>query len=321
MQSFREQVQVHVSDHGVEGIGAYTVSANSVSENLKTSSKDDSHLHRVSDDQGVELTFDVSWNDLENFEANPNSSRNLTAPTIRKGAEVSLRRLNQKDRKELEVAKSAETQSWLRYEAVTAALRSQSQYDHLDIMKMRWVLRYKESGKPKARMVIIGYHDPRVGSDVRTGAPVTSRRGRSLFFMATAHNQFSIEKGDVKNAFLQGTLDDKTHGELAAEPVPELRKALNLREDEIVVLTKACYGLIDAPRRWWKSLVRDTQQLGWRSCRHAPCLMTWHVRGRLKGLVCFHEDGAMISGPKGDPEFKRMLDKVKRLYEWGTARL
>ena len=94
----------------------------------------------------------------------------------------------------------------------------------------------QESGKPKARLVIVGYHDPRVGSDVRTEASVASRRGRSLFFMATAHNQFSIEKGDVKNAFFQGTFDDKTHGELAAEPVPELRKALNLREDEVVVL-------------------------------------------------------------------------------------
>ena len=107
------------------------------------------------------------------------------------------------------------------------------------------------------------------------------------------------------------------HGELAAEPVPELRKALNLHEDEFVVLTKACYGLIDAPRRWWKSLVPDTQQLGWRSCRHVPCLMTWHVRGRLKGLMCFHVDDVMISGPRDDPEFKRMMEKVKLLYEWG----
>ena len=101
-----------------------------------------------------------------------------------------------------------------------------------------------------------------VGSGVRTEALVASRRGRSLFFVATAHNQFSIEQGDVKNAFLRGTFDDKTHGELAAEPVPELRKALNLREDEIVVLTKACYGLIDVPRRWWKSLVRDNTTVG-----------------------------------------------------------
>ena len=127
---------------------------------------------------------------------------------------MSLRQLNQKDRKEFEVAESAEIQSWLRHEAVTAALRSQ--YHHLDIMKMRWVLRYKESGKPRARLVITGYHGPRVGSDVITEALVASRRGRRLFFMATAHNQFSIEKEDVKNAFLQGTFDDKTHGEFAA---------------------------------------------------------------------------------------------------------
>ena len=114
LQSFREQVQEHVSDHGVEGIGACTVFANSVGENLKTSSKDDSHLHRVSDDQGVELTFDVSWNDLEIFQAKPNSSRHLIASTIRKSAEVTLRQLDQKGGKEFEVAKSAEIQSWLR---------------------------------------------------------------------------------------------------------------------------------------------------------------------------------------------------------------
>ena len=70
-------------------------------------------------------------------------------------------------------------------------------------MKMRLVLRYKESGKPKARLVIIGYHDPRVGSDVRTEAPVASRRGRSLFFLATAHNQFSIEKGTSRTRFFR----------------------------------------------------------------------------------------------------------------------
>ena len=105
LQSFREQVQEHVSDHGVEGIGAYTVFANPVSKNLETTTKYDSHLHRVSDDQGVELTFDVSWNDLETIQAKPNSLRNLIASTIRQGAEVSLRQLDQKDGKQFEVAK------------------------------------------------------------------------------------------------------------------------------------------------------------------------------------------------------------------------
>ena len=93
-------------------------------------------------------------------------------------------------------------------------------------------------------------------------------------------------------------------------------KLSSKRDDEVAMLTKACYGLVDAPRRRWKSLVRDTQQLGWRSCRHVPCLMTWHVRGRLKGLRCFHVDDIMISGPAEDSEFRRMMDQVKRPCEW-----
>ena len=36
-----------------------------------------------------------------------------------------------------------------------------------------------------------------------------------------------------------------------------------------------------------------------------------------QGLMCFYVDDVMISGPKGDPDFKRMLDKVRCLYEWG----
>ena len=98
-----------------------------------------------------------------------------------------------------------------------------------------------------------------VGSEVPAEALVASRRGRSLFLLA--HNQLSIEKGHVHNAFLHGTLDDVPPGELAAEAVPELREALNPRDDEVVMLTGACHGLVDAPRRWRKSFTWDTQQL------------------------------------------------------------
>ena len=40
--------------------------------------------------------------------------------------------------------------------------------------------------------------------------------------------------------------------------------------------------------------------------------MTWHVRGRPK----VHVHDIMISGPAEDPEFRRMMDKGKRLCEW-----
>ena len=146
MQSFREQVREHVSDHGVEGTVKILL-----------------QLSRMTVICFVCLRSKVLSShlmcDLEKFQAKPHSSRNLIASTIRKGTEVSLRQLEKEARKEFDIAKSAEIQSWLRYEAVTAALRSQ--YHHRDIMRMRWVLRDKESGKPKARLVIIGYHDPR----------------------------------------------------------------------------------------------------------------------------------------------------------------
>ena len=110
LQSFREQVQEHVSDHGIEGTGPFSAFLNC--QNSGVTPKDDSQLLRVSEEQGVELTFDVSWRDLEKFQAKPHSSRNLIAATIRKGAEVSLRQLNEEAREEFDIAKSAEIQSW-----------------------------------------------------------------------------------------------------------------------------------------------------------------------------------------------------------------
>ena len=136
--------------------------------------------------------------------------------------------------------------------------------------------------------------------------------------MATAHHGFHPQKGDVKNAFQQGRIDESVQpGELAAEPVPELREAMGLRPEEIVTLSKACYGLIDAPRRWWKALVADMQALGWRSCRNEPCLMTWHLNGKLTGRMCFHVDDAMASGDPNDKLWVDMVGQIKGLCVWG----
>ena len=59
--------------------GLTLFSSVSNSEFSETTSRDDSHLHRVFDEQGVEFAFDVSWNELEKFQAKPHSSRNLIA--------------------------------------------------------------------------------------------------------------------------------------------------------------------------------------------------------------------------------------------------
>ena len=94
-------------------------------------------------------------------------------------------------------------------------------------MRVRWVLRYKESGKPKARLVIIGYHDPRVGSDVQTEAPVASRREEVCFSWQPLTISSPLKRRTSRTRSCKVRLTTTlSNGELAAEPVPELRKAL-----------------------------------------------------------------------------------------------
>ena len=115
-----------------------------------------------------------------------------------------MRDLDAKQRADIARAKGAEVASWLKYLAVEAALRAN--YDPAEVMRLRWVLSFKADGRAKARLVVVGYQDPRIGSEVKTAAPVISRRGRQLFFVASAHYGFGCCKGDVSGAFLQGDL-------------------------------------------------------------------------------------------------------------------
>ena len=91
---------------------------------------------------------------------------------------------------------------------------------------------HAESGKPKAPLVTIGCHDPVFGSEVRTKAPAASRRGRNLFSWPQLTTSSPLRKETSRMRYFMATFDDVPPGELAAEPVPELRNAPNLRDDE-----------------------------------------------------------------------------------------
>jgi len=237
---------------------------------------------------------------------------------IQRAGEVNLKKLDGDSQNQMRLAMTGEIKAWLKYHATKAALRAN--YAEKDIMKMRWVLRFRDSGQANARLVIIGYQDPRIGGEVRTEAPVISRRGRSLFLTKVAQRRFHIRKGDVKNAFLQGrgAEDADEELELAADPVPELAEHMGLGPDEIVILTKLCYGLIDAPRQWWITLRTDLEAQNWRRCKLEPCLLTLWSGQRTVGILCYHVDDIMIAGNEKDPVYIDALTKLRETYEWGS---
>ena len=161
---------------------------------------------------------------------------------------------------------------------------------------MRCVLRFKESGQGNARVVIIADQNLRIGGEVRAEAPVFSWRGRSLNPTNVTHNRRNLRKGGVQTAFLQGQCTGHDVERLA-EPVAEVGGPLHMSENQVVVLTRFCCGLIDAPRRWWLTLQHGLTKQGWRHCTMG---ITLHQETRLAEFLGCHVDHLVLAGDETD---------------------
>ena len=110
---------------------------------------------------------------------------------------------------------------------------------------------FKDDGPLKARLVVQGFTDQRLGQ-IPTSSPTTSRRSRQIFLTHAASLGFQTHKGDVKCAFLQGDLDEQrvddddnfkiesaqpVSGTLC-EPVPELSRKLQLEHHQFCQWSK-----------------------------------------------------------------------------------
>ena len=112
-------------------------------------------------------------------------------------------------------------------------------------MKMRWVVTFKDDGSLKARLVVQGFTDQRLGK-IPTSSPTASRRSRQIFLTLAASLGFQTHKGDVKCAFLQGDLDEQRADDDDDEDKFKIESA-----HQCIRLLKAVYGLANAPRRWY----------------------------------------------------------------------
>ena len=87
----------------------------------------------------------------------------------RKRVEVSERKLTESDRKLFRKAKEVELQSWLDHRVFDQVKKLF--VDQERVMRARWVLTWKSTGKAKARLCVLGFQDPDL-----TEVPVTVPR-------------------------------------------------------------------------------------------------------------------------------------------------
>ena len=124
----------------------------------------------------------------------------------RRRAEVKVSALSADQKRELVEAKDKELNTFVKYSVVEAA--SRQGISPSVSMRMRWVVTFKDDGSLKARSVVQGFTDQRLGK-IPTSSPTEARRSRQIFLTLAALFGFQTHKGDVTCAFLQGDLDEQ----------------------------------------------------------------------------------------------------------------
>ena len=240
----------------------------------------------------------------------------MTNAFKRKAIEVSEKRLSEDEKKQMAIAKGIEVNNFIAARAFES-LPANMRVDKSQAVKMRWILTWKvkDTGerKAKARAVLLGYQDPHYEQRATT-SPTTTRQTRQMQLQIAAAKGFQTYKGDVTGAFLQSR---EYPDNLLCLPCPEILEAMGLPSDAAVRVKKACYGLVDAPLEWYRSICTFFSKLGLRRCWSDPCCWTYVKDGILRGLISGHVDDFMFSGLDGDMAWKHITDLIKKEYKWG----
>ncbi|CAE7758749.1 RE1 [Symbiodinium sp. CCMP2456] len=217
----------------------------------------------------------------------------------RRAVEVSEKRLSDEDRRAFGEAKGVEVRNFIAaeaFEAIPPHLRPPKE----TAIGMRWLLTWKvrDDGtvKPKARAILLGYQDASYEHRATT-APVMTRLSRQLFLQLSANQSWQVHKGDVTGAFLQGRpYPDK----LFCIPCDEVCDAMGIERGSITKLRKACYGLVDAPLEWYRTIAEYFASIG-----------------VLRGCISGHVDDFLFGGSKQDQGWQDILQQIKEKFKWG----
>ena len=159
--------------------------------------------------------------------------------------------------------------------------------------------------KAKARLVVKGFTDPDL-TEIRSESPTLSRFSIQLMLQISASRGYRMRKGDVKTAFLSGDREEAKR-DVYAEPPQELRDELQITREQVLKLESVVCGLRNAPRAWWKRVVRDLTDIGWIQHQLDQCTFMFMNGPELVGLIGVYVDNFLVAGSDDDPNFSSAL--------------
>ena len=261
-------------------------------------------------------------------ETTPSEMAFLASAAKRQRSEVKLSELSAAEKLEFQKAKMTEVNNWIKTGTVSKILRNQVPPNQ--ILRCRWILTWKpidsnpeennqqgKATKAKARLVILGYLDPKL-EDLPRDSPTLGRNSKMLLLQLIASKGWQLRSFDIKAAFLQGKPQaDRT---LAIEPVSELIEALQLATNEVCKLEKGAYGLIDAPYQWYQAISEELQGLGFSQSPFDPCqfILRHPQTGHLEGVLGLHVDDGICGG---SDYFGEKLMQLEKKYPFGSKKI
>ena len=264
----------------------------------------------------VEVSLDLpesnrSWN-----RATQNLQGYFIGALKRRAVEVSEKRLSPQELQQFKEAKAIEVKNFIAAEAFQT-LPPPLRPHHSQAIGMRWILTWKQkedgSRKAKARAVLLGYQDPAYEHRATT-SPVMNRQSRQMLLQAAANHRWTVHKGDVSGAFLQGR---PYPDDLYCIPCDEICQAMNLPTGTVTKLKRACYGLVDAPLEWYKTIHEFLLGLGLERLWSDPCVWAWRQNGTLRGLIAGHVDDFLFAGSATDAGWQRVVTEIQKRFKWG----
>ena len=182
----------------------------------------------------------------------------------------------------------------------------------------RWVFKIKTKSdgsleRYKARLVAKGYAQEYGIDYEETFAPVARMTSVRTLIAVASVKKWPIYQLDVKNAFLNGELNEEVY----MDPPP----GVCIGKNKILKLKKALYGLKQAPKAWHDRFSNVMTSLNFRSCYTDTALFVKSA-GSSVVILLLYVDDMIITGSdeQGINDIKKVLKENFDMSDLGFLR-
>eukprot|EP00435_Cladocopium_sp_Y103_P023442 s1426_g5.t1 len=245
----------------------------------------------------------------------------MSRKMMEKGKEKRWTQLSIDEKKNFDVAQARELSNVMSSKALRSlTMQEMDKLDYKTVASMRWVLTTKSDGSAKARLVVLGFQMGNI-TEVQTSAPTMARVSRNLLLAICSNNSFRLKGGDVTAAFLQ-TDESLDELEMNVWAPAELAVAFGAPPSNPVLplrISKAFYGLVQAPRCWFNDISSKMKKQGWKGILADRCIFILNDDddGRIIGAAGLHVDDLLTCGDEKHPKYVKAEQELMNTYKWG----